>query len=80
MVVVPPATPNTDPVADPTDAIEVLLLLQLPPIVASVKVMEEPAHSVVAPLMEEIVDGLTVTIVVTVPHAAEYVIMTVPIP
>ena len=54
MIVTGPAdTPVTTPVVNPlvyTVAIDVLLLLQLPPAVVSVKVMVRPAHTVAGPV------------------------------
>ena len=56
------------PVADPTVATVLSLLLQVPPGAASVNVMVAPAHTVVvaAVMLPAVVDGLTVTVVVTV--------------
>jgi hypothetical protein len=50
MVAVPLAIPVTEPDV-PTVAIEVLLLLQAPPVVPSVSVALEPTHTVKVPPM-----------------------------
>jgi len=60
MVAVPAATPHTVPVAEPAVATDVLLLLQVPPATASLRVVQEPAHMVSVPSMVEGV-GVTVT-------------------
>ena len=62
MVTVPTATPYITPEAS-MDATEVLLLLQVPPVVASVATAVEPTHTPVAP---PIGDAETVSIVTTV--------------
>ena len=59
MVGTPADTPVTTPVDEPTVAIAVLLLLQVPPVVASLIIIEEPVHTVVRPVIGEGV-GLTV--------------------
>jgi hypothetical protein len=63
MVAVPDETPLTTPLPVPTVATEVLLLLQVPPVVASLSVKVEATHTVEEPDIE---DGapLTVTLVV----------------
>ena len=61
MVAVPGAAPNTWPEPS-TVAMEVMLLLQLPPVVPSVKEVDEPAHTVAVPLIVPAEgNGLTVT-------------------
>jgi hypothetical protein len=50
IVTVPAATPVTTPAAL-TAPIDVLLLLQVPPVTESVKVIVAPAHTVEAPLI-----------------------------
>ena len=60
MVTVPAATPVTTPV-ELTEAIDVLLLLQVPPDVESVSVMLPPVHTVEGPLI-----ALTVAVLLTV--------------
>jgi hypothetical protein len=60
---VPAVTPVTIPVPDPTVAIPLLLLLQVPPVVASLSVIWEPAITVLLPEIAPGV-GFTVTIVV----------------
>jgi hypothetical protein len=52
MLGIPAATPVTTPVAGFTVAKEVLLLLHVPPPVASVSVSDEPAHTLVPPMMD----------------------------
>jgi hypothetical protein len=50
MVAVPVATPVTTPVPEPTVATDVLLLLHVPPEVASLNVLvEPPAHTLAVP-------------------------------
>jgi hypothetical protein len=51
MVTVPAATPPIAPVPLPAVATAVLLLLQLPPAVASLSVMVSPAHTAVLPVI-----------------------------
>ena len=61
MVDVPGAMPNTWPEPS-TVAIEVVLLLQLPPVAPSVKEVDEPAHTAAVPLIVPADGtGLTVT-------------------
>jgi hypothetical protein len=60
MTVVPVVTPLTMPDDEPTVATVVLLLIQVPPAVASVTVIVEPAHTLVGPLIAAGA-GLTVT-------------------
>ena len=45
----PAATPVTTPVKEPTVAIEVLPLLQVPPVALSVSVVVVPIHRVAVP-------------------------------
>ena len=56
----PEATPQTEPVAEPAVAVAVALLLQVPPVVASVSVMHEPGQTALPPLIAAGV-GFTVT-------------------
>jgi len=63
MVEVPRATPQTRPVPEPAVAIAVLLLLQVPPAMASDSVVQEPRHMRVLPVIAE-GTGTTVTVVV----------------
>lgn len=51
IVAVPDATPVTTPVVEPTEAIPVLPLLQVPPVVASLRVVVAPAHTVNVPVI-----------------------------
>ena len=60
---VPADAPVTSPVALLTVATEVLLLLHVPPVVASVNVVVEPTHTADAPLIAA-GSGLTVIVVV----------------
>ena len=60
MVGTPADTPVTTPVDGPTVASEVLLLLQVPPDVASVRVIVEPGHTAATPPIAAGV-GLTVS-------------------
>jgi hypothetical protein len=68
MIAVPTATPRTAPVAMFTDDTEGLLLLQLPPAVASASVVVPPLQTVVVPVMAATEGApFTVTIAVAVP-------------
>lgn len=49
MVVVPAATPYTEPVPEPTVATEGVLLIHEPPLVLFVSVVLLPSHTDVAP-------------------------------
>jgi hypothetical protein len=51
MVTVPADTPVTIPVEDPTVATEALLLLHVPPVVASLSDIVRPAPTVLPPLI-----------------------------
>ena len=51
MITVPAVTPVTMPELLPTVAIPVLLLLQEPPVVLSLKVVVAPTHTVVVPVI-----------------------------
>ena len=59
----PPATPVTIPLLEPTVATEVVLLVQVPPANTSVSVIVDPAHTGVFPVIAGD-DELTVTTVV----------------
>ena len=68
-MVVPEAIPVATPDAEPIVAIAVLLLLQMPPETASVKVPEAPAHTEEAPDMvagdeSRVIEGLSAIITV----------------
>jgi hypothetical protein len=56
---VPAVKPPTTPVAEPIVAMPVLLLLQVPPVVALVSVIDEPAQTALPP---DIADGAWFTI------------------
>ena len=60
MVVVPAETPDTTPLSEPIVATEVLLL-QRPPATTSPNVTDDPAHTVVGPVI-----GLGVVLTVSV--------------
>ena len=62
MVSAPTAAPETIPVEVPTVAIDALLLLQLPPEVASLKVVVAPVQTVVVPVIAPAVDGAALTV------------------
>ena len=64
MVTVPAVTPVTIPVLAPTDAVPVLLLLHVPPVVAELSVVTAPVHTVDAPDIAA-GNGLTVTTAIT---------------
>jgi len=66
MVQVPAATPVINPVVAPMVATAVLLLLQVPPGVASASDAEEPAHTLKIPVIGAIeVPPVTVIALVT---------------
>jgi hypothetical protein len=65
IAVVPDAMPYTMPEMLPIVAIDVLLLLHLPPLVASVRVELLPWHKAVVPLIAA-GEGFTETVAVTV--------------
>ena len=69
MVVVPVATPVAIPVAEPMVATVVVLLLQVPPDVPSVSVVDEPIQTPELPAIAA-GDGFTVIVCVAfaVPH------------
>ena len=60
---VPADTPVTFPVAEPTVATDVLLLLQVPPLVTSDSGIEKPTQTTAGPVIAAGI-GLTVTTVV----------------
>ena len=61
--------PKTIPVAEPTDAIETLLLVHLPPLAVSDSVIAVPTHKDEDPAIAA-GDKLTVTVAVAIPHVA----------
>jgi hypothetical protein len=61
IVAVPTFTPLTTPVPEPTLAITTLLLLQVPPVSASLSVVVLPIHTCIVPV---IADGSEVTVIV----------------
>ena len=82
IVSTPPLTPVTDPV--PVTVAFALLLLHTPPAVASVRAMDEPAHTPDAPVMLPAVRNAPMVIVfvmVDVPQllVIEYRIVSVPV-
>ena len=56
MIAEPTATPLTKPPL-PTEATDVLLLLHVPLVVASVSITVSPAHTLLAPVIEVNVPG-----------------------
>jgi hypothetical protein len=68
MVVIPPATPVTNPVRVPTTATAVFPLDQNPPEAGLVKVIDAPAHTRVGPDMPR-GGRFTVTILVAIQPA-----------
>jgi hypothetical protein len=66
MLAVPAVTPDTMPDDEPTVAIAVALLVQVPPVVASPSVVVKPLHTLVAPVIDA-GSGLTVTVMVVNP-------------
>jgi len=71
---VPDATPMTTPDV-PTVAIAALLLIQVPPLVASVKVIVAPEHTVVGPEMAATV-GVAVRVIECVAIAVPQLLVT----
>ena len=69
MVAEPTATPVTTPVDEPTDAIAGLLLLHVPPGVASDKVVVKPKQIFVIPVIG--LGGVTTFTVVVAVHDPE---------
>jgi hypothetical protein len=59
IVVLPAATPVTEPLAEPTVAMAVLLLLHVPPVLVVVSVVLLALHRVLAPV---ILAGLVLTV------------------
>ena len=51
IVPTPDATPVTIPLADPTEAMNGLLLVHVPPVVASASEMVNPIHTAEGPVM-----------------------------
>ena len=82
MVVVPAVAPVITPVAEPMVAVPVVLLLHVPPVVASVSAIVEPEHTLKpadGPRML-VGTGFTVTVVVAVqPTVVVYVTTDVPV-
>jgi len=77
---VPKATPVTTPEPDATVAMAALLLTQVPPDAASVRLVLVPTHTLVLPVIAVGV-RLTVTVVVVLhPVDNAYVIVAVPAP
>ena len=63
IVVFPAATPDTIPVFVPTVATDSVLLLQVPPDTLLLRLMVDPAHTEVAPLIvPAFAGGFTVTV------------------
>ena len=79
MITVPRTLPVTMPLDEPMLAMVASLLLHVPPVEPSAKVVVEPIHVLSVPVMGSI--GLIVTLVVTKqPAAMVYVIVAVPPP
>ncbi len=72
MVAVPAVSPVTRPVAEPAVATMILLLVQVPPGVESVRVMAVPTQSILAGPV--IADGTDVTVSVLVTRQPEPVV------
>jgi len=71
IVAVPPTPPVTIPVAEPTVAIDVLLLLHVPPLVTSDNVVLNPAHTLGEPDMPPGVASVVIVVVAAVPQPVE---------
>ena len=65
---VPAARPLTRPVVDPTVATEVLLLLQVPPVVTSPSELVKPTHIDGVPVMAAIAFTVTIDVAVALPQ------------
>jgi len=78
IVTVPAFTPVTTPVPAPIVAVVISLLLQLPPTVASVKVVFAPVQTVVEPDIAKGVGLTVISYVATQPLGSVYVIVGVP--
>ena len=76
MVALPPATPVTTPVAEPTVAMPVLLLLHVPPAVVLARVVDEPRQVDGEPVIAA--NGATETTVVALQPFVLYVIVALP--
>lgn len=76
ITVVPVAIPVTTPVAGFIVATDVLLLLQLPPLTASVNVITEPVHTVAGPAMVP-ADGAGLIVIACVSIAVPQLFVTV---
>ena len=74
MADVPGDTPNTWPEPS-TVAIEVVLLLQMPPVAPSVKEVDKPAHTVAVPLIVP-ADGNALTVTTWVAAAVPQLFVT----
>ena len=78
IVVVPPLTAATAPVADPTVAMAVLLLIQVPPVVLFVSVVEAPSQRTNVPAIAAGLELTVATVVRLHPVASVYVMFDVP--
>jgi hypothetical protein len=63
IVAAPTPTPVTMPEDEPTDAIAVLLLLQVPPVVASLSVTVAVVHTLFRPVIVPAVAGTVLTVI-----------------
>src|SRR4051812_40034531 len=75
---VPTATPDTKPVIIVVEATDVLLLLHVPLVVASLSVVIEPRHTVAAPVIIAGIGFTVTTAALRQPLGNEYVIPAVP--
>ena len=67
IVVVPVTIPPTIPVFEPTDAIAILLLAQMPPAEGSVRLVFDPVQTLATPVIADGVRLTVTTVVVTQP-------------
>ena len=67
MVTAPPAMPVTVPVVEPTVAIVALLLLHVPPVFGSLKVVVRPTQVLAVPVIAEGTGVTVITLVVMQP-------------
>lgn len=76
-MVLPAATPLTIPEDEPTVAIEVLLLLHVPPVVALLSVVAAVVHTASVPVIVPAVDGVAFTVATAAVVALPQLLVTV---
>ena len=78
IVEVPPDTPVTIPVTGSTSATVGVLVLQLPPLVPSVKLVVKPTQTVALPLMPAGIGSTVTKAVATQPNGSVYITVSTP--